>query len=129
MSFYTCFGWFKKLRLFVNVLNLKHWCRSQGVACRCHQVIFFKWGTFGVFWINFRLFALFWKNKYIFQYHSKKRLNKFIRIDRNYLFGSFEITSVRLYTPLRNPLRELPGCVQPDWGYFFMNRTKIAINP
>jgi hypothetical protein len=26
-------------------------------------------------------------------------------IDRNYLFGSFEITSIRLYTPLRNPLR------------------------
>jgi len=22
--------------------------RSQGVACRCHQAIFFKWGTFGV---------------------------------------------------------------------------------
>jgi len=25
------------------------------------------------------------------------------------LFGSFEITSIRLYTPLRNPLRGLPG--------------------
>jgi hypothetical protein len=44
----------------------------------------------------------FEKNKYIFQYHSKKSLNLFIRIDRNYLFGSFEITSIRLYTPLRN---------------------------
>jgi len=22
--------------------------RSQGVACRCHQAIFFNWGTFGV---------------------------------------------------------------------------------
>jgi hypothetical protein len=22
--------------------------RSQGVAYRCHRVIFFKWGTFGV---------------------------------------------------------------------------------
>ena len=40
------------------------------------------------------------------------------------MFGSFEITSIRLYTPLRRP-----GCVQPDQGYFFMNRTQIAINP
>jgi ABC-type xylose transport system permease subunit len=39
--------------------------RSQGVACRCHRVIFFKWGTFGVILIYFRLFALFWKNEYI----------------------------------------------------------------
>ena len=34
-------------------------------------------------------------------------------IDQNYLFGSFEITSIRLYTPLRNTLRNtlswLPG--------------------
>jgi len=29
-------------------MNLKNRRRSQGVACRCHQVIFFKWGTFGV---------------------------------------------------------------------------------
>jgi hypothetical protein len=36
-------------------------------------------------------------------------INIFIRIDRNYLFGSFEITSIRLYTPLRNPLRGLHG--------------------
>jgi hypothetical protein len=69
MSFYTCFDWFKKLRLLVNKR------RSQGVACRCHRMIFFKWGTFGVIYIYFRLFALFWKNKYIFQYHSKKSLN------------------------------------------------------
>jgi hypothetical protein len=27
-------------------------------------------------------------------------LSWFIRIDRNYLFGSFEITSIRLYTPV-----------------------------
>ena len=83
--------------------------RSQGVACCYHQAIFFKWGTFGVILIYFRLFALFWKNKYIFQYHSKKSLNWFIRIDRNYLFGSLEITSIRLYTPLHNPLRGLHG--------------------
>jgi hypothetical protein len=38
--------------------------RSQGIVCRCHQVIFFKWGIFGVILIYFRLFVLFWKNKY-----------------------------------------------------------------
>ena len=42
------------------------------------------------------------KNKYVFQYHSNKSLNKFIRFDGNYLFGSFEITSIMVYTPLRN---------------------------
>jgi len=45
----------------------------------------------------------------MFQYHSKNCLNYFIRIHRNYLFGSFEITSMRLYTPLRNPLSGLHG--------------------
>ena len=42
MSFYTCFDWFKKLMLFVNVQNSKNRRRSQGGVCRCHQVIFFK---------------------------------------------------------------------------------------
>ena len=105
MSFCTCFDWFKKLVIYqwTESKNRRH---SQSVACRCHPVISFKWGTFGVIKIYFRLFALFWKNKYIFQYHSKKVWIE-IRIDQNYLFGSFEITSIRLYTPLRNPLRKL----------------------
>jgi hypothetical protein len=30
-------------------LKIKDRRRSQGVACCCHQVIFFKWGTFGLF--------------------------------------------------------------------------------
>ena len=58
----------------LNVRNIKINV-IQGVAWRCHRVIFFKWGTFGVIYIYFRLFALFWKNKYIFQYHNKKNLN------------------------------------------------------
>jgi hypothetical protein len=50
---------------------------SQGVACRCHQVIFVKWWTFGVILIYFRLFALFWKKKQKkqIQYHNKNSLN------------------------------------------------------
>jgi len=48
MSFYTCFDWFKKLSTFSYVLESENIRRSQGVACRCHQAIFFKWGTYGV---------------------------------------------------------------------------------
>jgi hypothetical protein len=73
MSLNTCFDWFEKLRLFSYVqAESENRRRSQGVACRCHPTIFFKWGTFGVIYIYFRLFTLFWKNKYIFQYHSQK---------------------------------------------------------
>ena len=43
LQFYTCFDWFKKLRLFVNESNNIR--RSQGVACRCHQVIFLNKGN------------------------------------------------------------------------------------
>jgi hypothetical protein len=39
-----------------------------------------------------------------YRVHKTKKKNTtqyyFIRIDRNYSFGSFEITSIRLYTPL-----------------------------
>jgi hypothetical protein len=34
---------------------------------------------------------------------------RYLRIDRNYLFGLFEMITIRLYTPLRNPLRGLHG--------------------
>jgi hypothetical protein len=40
MSFYTLLDWFKQLRLSVNESKTR--CRSQGVACHCHEVIFFK---------------------------------------------------------------------------------------
>jgi hypothetical protein len=40
MSFYTCFDWFKKLKLIIfqctESENRRH---SQGVACRCHQAL------------------------------------------------------------------------------------------
>jgi hypothetical protein len=60
------------------------------------------------------------------------------------LFGSFEITSITLYTPLRNPLCGLckgvynlievimqvtQVCVQPDLGYFEWTEQIISINP
>jgi hypothetical protein len=42
MSFYTCFDWFKELRLFSNERNMKIDVVLKGFECRCHQVIFFK---------------------------------------------------------------------------------------
>ena len=47
--------------------------------------------------------CIFTQRKGIYSYYEKPFL--YFRIDRNYLFGSFEITSIRLYTftSLRNP--------------------------
>ena len=40
MSFYTCFDWLKKS---------KNRRRSEGIGCRCHQVILFKCAPLGLF--------------------------------------------------------------------------------
>jgi type II secretory pathway component PulF len=37
-----------KLFGFLQWTEFKNRSRSQGVACRCHKRILFKWGTFGV---------------------------------------------------------------------------------
>ena len=43
MSFYTCFDWFKKLRISSYVLNLKIGVVLKASrAVGCHQAIFFK---------------------------------------------------------------------------------------
>jgi hypothetical protein len=83
MSFYTCFDWFKKLRLFVNVQNLK-----INVVLKASRAVVIGW-----FSLNEAPLGLF----------------KFISD----------------YLPYLHRLQ----CLQSDWGYFFMNRTKIAINP
>ena len=49
MSFYTCFDWFKKLRLFVNVLNLK-----INVVLKASHAIVIRW-----FSLNEALLGLF----------------------------------------------------------------------
>ena len=99
MSFYTCFDWFKKLRLFVNERNLK-----IGVVLKASRAVVIRWfslneAPLGLFKFISDYLLYLKKNKYIFQYHNKKMFE--LRIDRNYLFGSFEITSIKLYTPLR----------------------------
>ena len=109
MAFYTCVDWFKKLRLFVNERNL-----NIDVVLKASPAIVIRWfsineAPLGVFKFISYYLPYFEKKLYIFQYHIKKRLSWFIRIDRNYVFGSFEIISIRLYTPLHNPLSGLPG--------------------
>ena len=58
MSFYTCFDWFKKLSLFVNVWNLK-----INVVLKASSVVVIGWfslneAPLGLIKIYFRLFAL-----------------------------------------------------------------------
>jgi len=48
MPFYMCFDWFKKVEVICQCTEFKNTCRSQGVPCRCHRVIFFKWSAFGL---------------------------------------------------------------------------------
>jgi hypothetical protein len=85
MSFYTCLDWPKKLRLFVNERNL--WINVILKACPAVVIDEIKKKVIG---------CIFTKRKGIY-------LKNFfyLRIDRNYLFGSFEITSIMLYTPLQ----------------------------
>jgi hypothetical protein len=59
MSFYMCFHWFKKLRLFLYVLNLK----IDVILKASHAIVIRRLSLneapLGLFKIYFRLFALF----------------------------------------------------------------------
>jgi hypothetical protein len=75
MSFYTCFDWFKKLRLFSYVLNLK-----IDVVLKASRVIVIRRFSLNesplvLFKFISDYLPYFEKNKYIFQYHNKKSLN------------------------------------------------------
>ena len=96
MSFYTCFDWFKKLRLFSYVLNLK-----IDVFLKASHVVVI------------RRFSLNEAPLGLFKFISDYLLNIFFNIitKKSYLFSSFEITSIRLYTPLHT---RVTLCVQPD---------------
>jgi hypothetical protein len=58
----------------------------------------------------------YFEKKIYFSISLQNKLELMLRIDQNDLFGSFEITSIRLRTPLRNPLRAMrvARCEQPD---------------
>ena len=103
MSFYKCFDWFKKLRLFSYVLNLKIDVVlkvSRAVVIRRISLIE---APLGLFKFISDYLPYFEKINIFFNIIAKK----IIRIDRNYLFGSFEITSIRL-------LCNVTRYVQPD---------------
>ena len=75
MSFYTCFHWFEKLRLFSYALNLKIDVilkASRAVVIRRFSL---NEAHLGLFKFISEYLPYFEKNKYIFQYHSKKSLN------------------------------------------------------
>jgi hypothetical protein len=72
MSFYACFDWFKKLRLFSYVLNLKIDIVlnvSRAVVIRRFSL---NEALLAVFKFISDYLPYFEKNKYIFQYHNKK---------------------------------------------------------
>ena len=75
MSLDTCFDWFKKLRLFSYILNLK-----IDVVPKASRAVVIRRFTLNEaplelfkFISDYLLF--FEKNEYIFQYHNKKSLN------------------------------------------------------
>ena len=75
MSFYTCFDWLKKLSTFSYVLNLKIDVvpkASRAVVIRRFSL---NEAPLGLFKFISDYLPYFEKNKYIFQYHSKKSLN------------------------------------------------------
>jgi hypothetical protein len=75
MSFYACFDWFKKLRLFSYVRNLK-----IDVVLKESRAVVIWWfslneAPLGLFKFISDYLPYFEKNKYIYQYHNKKSLN------------------------------------------------------
>jgi hypothetical protein len=75
MSFYTCFDWFKKFRLFSYVRNL-----TLDVVLKASRAVVIGSSSLneaplGLFKFISDYLPYFEKNKYIFQYHSKKSLN------------------------------------------------------
>jgi hypothetical protein len=73
MSFYTCFDWFKTLRLFVNVRN-----RKIDVVLKASGAVVIRWfslneAPLGLFKFISDYLPYFEKNKCIFQYHIKTK--------------------------------------------------------
>ena len=62
--------------------------RSQGVAFRCHHVIFLYEAPLGLYKLISDYLPYFEKNIYIFQYHNKKKF-KLIYKDWSKLFVRF----------------------------------------
>jgi hypothetical protein len=72
MSFYTCFDWLKKLRLFVNERNLR-----IDVVLKASRAVVIMWfslneALLGILNLFPIICLILKKNIYIFQYHNKK---------------------------------------------------------
>jgi hypothetical protein len=75
MSFYTCLDWFKKLRLFSYVLNLRIDVVLKASRAFVIKRFSLNEAPLGLFKFISNPLPYFEKNKYIFQYHNKKSLN------------------------------------------------------
>jgi hypothetical protein len=51
--------------------------RSQDVACRCHQAIFFKWGTFGADSVHTKMYSTFQTNQGTYKTTCDSKINLF----------------------------------------------------
>jgi len=97
----------KKLRLFVNVLNL-----TINVTLKESHAVVTRWfslsdATLGLFKFISDYLSYFEKNKYIFQYQNKKSFNYFVRIDRN---AGYTVCTIWLRIFLHEPNK---NCDQP----------------
>jgi hypothetical protein len=93
--------WFLNRSFLDEAWWLKHWIKNKNIE---HLLYYFSF-------LGKRIELLISNNP------------AFSKVGGNYPLDLQIIWSSGLYTPLRT------WCLQPDWGYFFMNRTKIAINP
>jgi hypothetical protein len=113
MSLYTCFDWFKKLRLFVNVRNLK-----INVVLKVSRAVVIGWFSLNLFpiiclilkkLIYFNTFLFLLNKNHVYIHLDIQKNDDYLRIDRNFCSVHEEITSIRLYTPCK----VTQGCIQP----------------
>ena len=110
MSFYTCFDWFKKLRLFVNEHNLRIDIvlkTSRAVVIMCFSL---NEAPLGLFKFISDYLPYFEKINIFFNIIAKK-----VWINLEGLIEIICSVHSRLYTPLRNPLRYAGYTVCTTW--------------
>ena len=111
MSFYTCFDWFKKLRSFSYVLNLK----IDFVLKASRAVVISRFSLneapLGLFKFISDYLPYFEKINIFFNIKTKKF--ELIYKDWSKLFVRFIRKNLnQLYTPLRNPLRGVYNLIE-----------------
>ena len=107
MSFYTCFDWFKKLRLFVNVRNLK-----INVALKESHAVVIRWFSLNEAPLGY--------SKFISDYLPYfEKINIFFNIITKKIELIYKDWSKLFVRFIRNNSNQivhtLTRCVQPDW--------------